>query len=109
MFASAAVIGVRTCCRHVDRCRQQPFPELRTSEPRVTVCASKASAPGPTSGDSKPDNPQSVPHQEPLSGGVIQVLPRLKERDPFKVLGIPSDSDFEEVIQARNYLVQVLF
>lgn len=35
------------------------------------------------------------------------MLPRLKERDPFKVLGIPPDSDFEEVMQARNYLVGV--
>ena len=35
------------------------------------------------------------------------VFPRLKESDPFKVLGIPSDSDFEEVQAAHNYLVQV--
>ena len=36
----------------------------------------------------------------------IKVLPRLRERDPFKVLGIPEDSDFEEVQAARNFLSQ---
>lgn len=37
----------------------------------------------------------------------VNVLPRLKETDPFKVLGIPDDSDFEEVQAARNFLVEV--
>lgn len=43
--------------------------------------------------------------QEP--SGRLNVLPRLKESDPFKILGIPNDSDFEEVQAARNYLVEV--
>jgi hypothetical protein len=34
------------------------------------------------------------------------VLPRLREKDPFKILGIPNDSDFEEVQAARNFLIQ---
>ena len=46
------------------------------------------------------------PDEQPRA---INVLPRLKESDPFKVLGIPDDSEFEEVQAARNYLVQVCY
>jgi hypothetical protein len=44
-----------------------------------------------------------APHEPQDS---IKVLPRLREKDPFKILGIPNDSDFEEVQAARNYLIQ---
>lgn len=97
-------------CRHFDRCRQLQTPELRPLQPVVAVRASEAAAGAPDSnpGESSPGAPpQVVPDQVPQSTGGSQVLPRLKERDPFKVLGIPPDSDFEEVMQARNFLVQV--
>lgn len=94
--------------RNFDRCRQPPIPELRPIQPAVAVRASEAAVPEPAPGDSSPGaTPQVQPDQVPQSTGQVQVLPRLKERDPFKVLGIPADADFEEVIQARNYLIQV--
>lgn len=42
-----------------------------------------------------------------MSDEDVRVLPRLREKDPHRVLGIPNDSDFEEVQDARNFLIQV--
>lgn len=39
------------------------------------------------------------------AGGAGQVFPRTKERDPYRRLGIDSDASYEEVQDARNYLV----
>ena len=35
-----------------------------------------------------------------------QIFPRVKERDPYRRLGISAEASFEEVQDARNYLVQ---
>eukprot|EP01024_Parvocaulis_polyphysoides_P061166 TRINITY_DN6749_c0_g3_i1.p2 TRINITY_DN6749_c0_g3~~TRINITY_DN6749_c0_g3_i1.p2 ORF type:complete len:297 (-),score=41.94 TRINITY_DN6749_c0_g3_i1:574-1416(-) len=34
----------------------------------------------------------------------VEVFPRIGEKDPYRVLGISTDADFEEVQDARNYL-----
>ena len=39
-------------------------------------------------------------------GGVGEVFPRVKERDPYRRLGIDSEASYEEVQDARNYLVE---
>jgi hypothetical protein len=53
------------------------------------------------------DAADAASFQPPEASQPVNVLPRLKESDPFKVLGIPSDSDFEEVQAARNFLIEV--
>lgn len=46
------------------------------------------------------DMPETqVPDAEPL-----EIFPRLKERDPYKRLGISREASFEEVQEARNFL-----
>jgi len=47
-----------------------------------------------------------LPESQPLPEDAIQVFPRLKERDPYKLLGIDSDASFEEIQDARNYLYE---
>ena len=42
-------------------------------------------------------------YEAPASTG--QVFPRVKERDPCRRLGISSEATYEEVQDARNYLV----
>jgi len=42
-------------------------------------------------------------YEAPASTG--QVFPRVKERDPYRRLGISSEATYEEVQDARNYLV----
>ena len=39
-------------------------------------------------------------------GGGGEVFPRVKERDPYRRLGIDSEASYEEVQDARNYLVE---
>ena len=34
-----------------------------------------------------------------------EVFPRLRERDAFKILGISKDASYQEIQDARNYLV----
>ncbi len=46
------------------------------------------------------------PESQPLPDEPLQVFPRLKERDPFKVLGISREASFEEVQDARNFLYE---
>lgn len=47
------------------------------------------------------DMPESQPVEE-----AAPVFPRLKERDPYKRLGVSRDASFEEVQEARNFLVE---
>lgn len=46
-----------------------------------------------------------MPESQPLPDQV-EVFPRLKERDPYKLLGLTEEADFEEVQDARNFLVE---
>ncbi|KAI3429256.1 hypothetical protein D9Q98_005353 [Chlorella vulgaris] len=47
------------------------------------------------------DMPESQPPPEST-----EVFPRLKERDPYKRLGVTRDASYEEVQEARNFLVE---
>lgn len=44
-----------------------------------------------------------MPESQPLPD-VVEVFPRLKERDNYKLLGVSRDASFEEVQDARNFL-----
>ena len=84
--------------QNLDRGIRQPRPRdsaLVANAGSAEAAAFPDPSSQPTSGDAQHDTEE------------IRVLPRLSERDPFKILGIPSDSDFEEILQARNYLVEV--
>ena len=35
------------------------------------------------------------------------MFPRIKERDPYKRLGISQEATYEEIQEARNYLVEL--
>ena len=37
----------------------------------------------------------------------VSVFPRLREKDPYRLLGVDGDAGFEEVQDARNYLYEV--
>ena len=41
-----------------------------------------------------------------MGGSYGEVFPRVKERDPYRRLGIDAEANFEEVQDARNYLVE---
>mmetsp|Transcript_38444 Transcript_38444/g.95362 ORF Transcript_38444/g.95362 Transcript_38444/m.95362 type:complete len:282 (+) Transcript_38444:41-886(+) len=41
-----------------------------------------------------------------MGGGSMEVFPRTKERDPYRRLGIGKEATYEEVQDARNYLVE---
>lgn len=47
-----------------------------------------------------------MPESQPLPDEPLQIFPRLKERDPYKVLGIDHEASFEEVQDARNFLYE---
>eukprot|EP00890_Picochlorum_soloecismus_P000935 jgi/Picsp_1/1842/NSC_05309-R1_protein len=47
-----------------------------------------------------------LPESQPLPEDPIQVFPRMKESDPYKLLGIDSGASFEEIQDARNYLYE---
>lgn len=42
-----------------------------------------------------------------MGGGEPEVFPRLKERDPYKKLGVSQEATYEEIQEARNYLIEV--
>lgn len=45
-----------------------------------------------------------MPETQVSDQGPVEVFPRLKERDPYKRLGIEREASFEEVQDARNFL-----
>lgn len=45
-----------------------------------------------------------MPETQVFGDGPVEVFPRLKERDPYKRLGISREASFEEVQDARNFL-----
>lgn len=45
-----------------------------------------------------------MPESQPPAEIPIEVFPRLKERDPYKRLGVTHEASFEEVQDARNFL-----
>jgi hypothetical protein len=47
-----------------------------------------------------------MPESQPLPDEPLQIFPRLKERDPYKVLGISHEASFEEIQDARNFLYE---
>ncbi|KAL6770751.1 CGL73 [Auxenochlorella protothecoides x Auxenochlorella symbiontica] len=59
-------------------------------------------AAGSSVGSGWMDMPESTPLPED-----IQVFPRLKERDPYKLLGVDRQASYEEVQEARNYLFEI--
>lgn len=68
---------------------------------RITTTAPAASDAG-AGGSSWMDMPES----QPLPDEPLQIFPRLKEKDPYKVLGIDYEASFEEIQDARNYLYE---
>jgi hypothetical protein len=47
-----------------------------------------------------------MPESQPLPEEPLQIFPRIKEKDPFKLLGIDREASFEEIQDARNYLYE---
>lgn len=47
-----------------------------------------------------------MPESQPLPEEPLQIFPRLKERDPYKLLGIDREASFEEIQDARNFLYE---
>ena len=45
-----------------------------------------------------------MPETQAFADGPIEVFPRLKEKDPYRLLGITREASFEEVQEARNFL-----
>lgn len=74
--------------------RQQPSHPLRQVR-------SADAAPASSVGSGWMDVPESQPPPPPP-----EVFPRLKERDPYKRLGVSREASYEEVQEARNFLVE---
>lgn len=47
-----------------------------------------------------------MPESQAGPDASVEVFPRLRERDPYKRLGVERDASFEEVQDARNFLVE---
>ncbi|GAB4816192.1 hypothetical protein N2152v2_003238 [Parachlorella kessleri] len=47
-----------------------------------------------------------MPESQPLPEAPLEVFPRRRESDPYKLLGVAREGDFEEVQDARNFLVE---
>lgn len=71
----------------------QPLGKVSTRQQRWDIEAS-------SSGSEWMDMPES----QPLPEEPLQIFPRLKEKNPFKLLGISEEASFEEIQEARNYL-----
>ena len=91
----------------------------------TTVCNAEAGVSSSSGGDFQDFIPQASPQEEhedenevvPSSGDsqaeyedelpdVNKVFPRLREKDPHKLLGIGSEASYEEVQEARAFLVE---
>lgn len=47
-----------------------------------------------------------MPESQPPADIPVEVFPRLRERDAFRRLGVEREASFEEIQEARNYLVE---
>lgn len=47
-----------------------------------------------------------MPESQPLPEEPLQIFPRIREKDPYKLLGISREASFEEIQDARNYLYE---
>ena len=73
-------------------------PTTTTKSTTTTPAASDAGAGGSSWMD--------MPESQPLPDEPLQIFPRLKERDPYKLLGIDHEASFEEIQDARNFLYE---
>lgn len=44
-----------------------------------------------------------MPEEKEAAGAASEIFPRVKERDPYRLLGVPKNASFEEILDARNY------
>lgn len=79
-------------------CKSKQLLVGRKKYGRVNIGSGASS----TGGSSWMDMPES----QPLPDEPLQIFPRIKERDPYKLLGISKEASFEEIQDARNYLYE---
>lgn len=65
----------------------------------------RAAASDASMGGSADFSPKEPTGEEGKGGAEFQVFPRLKESDPYRKLAVSRDADFEEIQDARNFLV----
>ena len=79
--ACAPSTSIRPCVNLVDRIR--------------IVCRTAAGAAGDASSSKQQQTDKTY-----------QPFPRMRESDPYKLLGVSTEADFEEIVTARNYLME---
>lgn len=89
--ASARTLSSRSACRPSSI--STPHFHLSCDRIRI-VCRTAAGASGDAFPSSAGQNIEKT----------YQPFPRLKESDPYKLLGVSTEADFEEVVSARNFL-----
>lgn len=78
-------------------CKPCPFHSVQHGKRRRRVLAAETGQLGAA------DLPPEEPEQPTYS---VQVFPRTKEKDPYRLLGVEHAATFEEVQDARNYLYE---
>lgn len=78
-------------------CKPCPFRALQQGKRRRRVLAAETGELGAA------DLPPEEPEQPAYS---VQVFPRIREKDPYRRLGVEHAATFEEVQEARNYLYE---
>lgn len=68
-------------------------PKLNTGFKRWKLWSASGASISPSDAEEEPTTPQ--------------VFPRIRERDPYRLLGLSTDSTFEEIQDARNYYYEV--
>ena len=83
------------CIRHTHSWRQhnqQLVPQF------VTAAGSGSSSVG--------SGWMDMPESQPPPEAPVEIFPRIKEKDPYKRLGVEREASFEEVQEARNFLYE---
>ncbi|EFN59567.1 hypothetical protein CHLNCDRAFT_132902 [Chlorella variabilis] len=83
------------------RTHSQPFGTRPLQRQRPQLRQVRSADAAPAVGSGWMDQPESQPPPNE-----VEVFPRLKERDPYKRLGVSREASFEEVQEARNFLVE---
>jgi len=60
----------------------------------------------PAMGGGGGTEPEAAGQEPQVAEQDFQVFPRIRERDPFRKLGVQQDASFEEIQAARNFLVE---
>ncbi|GAX84567.1 hypothetical protein CEUSTIGMA_g11988.t1 [Chlamydomonas eustigma] len=98
-------VTAQTACSTTDLIFYVPRADRRIvdcvlARKRITCSSAAAGSMG-----EKPSNSQDTPI-EPTSDNKYAPFPRLRERNSYRLLGLPKDASMDEVLVAKNFLIE---